>query len=115
MCKNKLFFLCSFLILLIVGCSDAGKSQVVSSNEEVILNGIKSENSVMQRVKSYKWKQTTGKKVLLQNDDMVTSSFIAPIVSEKTKLVFKLTTVECLRRLPCIESSDNVIITVLPK
>jgi REJ domain len=74
----------------IVPVANGGDDQRVSANTEVTLDGSKSIDKDGTLV-SYKWKQTHGPKVDIQDSDEAMASFNAPSLSEDSKLVFKLT------------------------
>ena len=80
--------------LLVSGCTDAGKDQTVTSGTLVTLDGSKSQPSVGGTIKEYQWKQTQGKHVELSSESGAVVTFVAPSVKEKTRLVFRLKTVE---------------------
>lgn len=79
---------------MVVGCADAGKDQRVKSNAEVVLDASASKPDFQGKIVRYKWKQIRGKRVELSNSNNVRTTFIAPSVTKRTKLLFKLTTVE---------------------
>jgi hypothetical protein len=70
--------------------ANGGDDQTVSANTQVTLDGSKSIDKDGTLV-SYKWKQTHGPKVDIQDSDEAMASFNAPSLSEDSKLVFKLT------------------------
>ena len=80
--------------LLVSGCTDAGKDQTVESGATVTLNGSKSQPSVGGTIKKYVWEQVRGEHVRLSSQHGAIVTFIAPSVKKKTRLVFRLKTVE---------------------
>lgn len=83
-------------LLLLSGCADAGKDQIVNSGDTVILDGSTSQVKSGWTILSYKWKQQKGKHVELEDENTSISTFIAPDIGKKKrkKLIFLLTTVE---------------------
>jgi len=87
--------------------AEAGDDQKVSANNEVTLDGSKSNDEDGELV-SYKWEQTEGPKVDLKSDDKKIANFDAPSLSEDSKLVFKITVTDDKDA----SDSDDVIIEV---
>jgi hypothetical protein len=69
--------------------ADAGQSQTVKAGRKVKLNGLKSRDAEGEAL-FYQWSQVRGSKVPLLDLNMPEASFVAPTVSEKRLLRFKL-------------------------
>ena len=87
--------------------ANGGDDQTVPANTQVTLDGSNSIDKDGTLV-SYKWKQTHGPKVDIQDSDKAMASFNAPSVSEDSKLAFKLT----VKDDQGASDSDNVSINV---
>lgn len=83
-------------LLLLSGCADAGKDQVVHVGDTVILDGNASQSKYGWTILKYKWKQIKGKHVELEDKNTSIATFIAPDIGKKKrkKLIFLLTTIE---------------------
>jgi len=92
--KNIFYSFIVVFALFLTGCADAGKDQTVNSNALVILDASASTASVGGEVKQYIWKQISGSHVTLTDTHSKETTFTAPTVTTKTRLVFVLTTVE---------------------
>jgi RHS repeat-associated protein len=101
--------------LLVAGCADAGKDRRVVSGEEVVLDGSASSPDFGGEIKHYKWKQVSGPKVLLEDNETLQARFTAPDVSQTKRLRFMLTTVEEGGYRSPWHSRDVVTITVDPR
>ncbi len=103
-----------FSALLFTSCADAGEDKKVKSGVEVTLDGSKSTPDFFGKIKKYKWKQIKGTKVKLLGKKSVNPSFKAPTVETKTKLIFKLVTVEKGGEISPWKTKDNVTVFVSP-
>ncbi len=99
---------------MVVGCADAGKDQRVKSNAEVVLDASASKPDFQGKIVSYKWKQIRGKRVELSDLNNVRTTFIAPSVTKRTKLLFKLTTVEKGGYRSPWKTTDTVAVIITP-
>jgi len=83
-------------ILLLSGCANAGKDQIVNEGDTVTLDGSNSQAKYGWTILKYKWKQIQGKHVQLENKNTKIATFIAPDIGKKKQrnLVFALTTIE---------------------
>ena len=86
--------------------ADAGDDQTVNEDSLVILDGSGSINTDGD-IATYLWEQTAGIAVELDDEEAMTTTFIAP--NESTNLGFKLTIYD----IDGNEATDSVIITVL--
>src|SRR6188508_1273606 len=73
--------------------ADAGDDQKVEVNTEVKLDGGKSSDPD-GKIVSYKWEQTDGPEVDIEQADKQTATFDVPESAADSKLVFKLTVVD---------------------
>ena len=110
------FYIVMLLVaLFFTSCADAGKDQEVKSGAIVTLDASKSEPDVSGKITKYRWKQVKGTKVKLSDKKSVNPTFTAPNVEKKTKLVFRLKTVEKDGQISPWRSKDKVAIFVTPK
>jgi len=124
---STLFFLC---LILLLGCSssedgdnnnnsqnyvltsNAGTDLTAEGGETVNLDGSGSANSNTSiAIVSYSWTQTTGPTVNLQNSDTATPSFVAPVVSVTTEIIFELTVTDANGNT----DTDNIKVTIAPQ
>jgi len=89
--------------------SNAGPDQVVESESNVVLSGAGSTDSDGTIV-AYRWTQSSGPPVTLDDATLVAPSFAAPLVAEFTLIQFELFVTDDARAI----SSDVVEITVTP-
>ncbi|MEJ2489776.1 MAG: DUF5011 domain-containing protein, partial [Sulfurovaceae bacterium] len=99
-----------FALLLLVGCSNAGRDQNVNSGDLVTLDGSGSSTPYPgEKIIGYQWEQISGPTVTLQNANSAVATFIAPEVSESTTLKFQL-----IKKKLFTNVTETVTITVLP-
>jgi len=111
----KLSYSIALLItLLLAGCADAGSDKVAKSATTVVLEGNASTASVGGEIKKYKWQQTSGTHVNIDNNKHKNITFIAPKVETATTLTFKLKTTEEGGRPNNFVTYDFVKVTVQP-
>ena len=103
-----------FSFIFFVSCADAGRNQNVISLSKVYLKTSNTSNSKL-KILSSKWKQIEGIHVELKDYNSLNTSFHAPQVKEKIKLVFELSILYRHYRVFNKETSDQVIIYVWPK
>jgi tetratricopeptide (TPR) repeat protein/streptogramin lyase len=87
--------------------ASAGTDQILNAGNIVNLDGSKSSDSDGNSL-TYSWKQTSGPTVTLNNANTAGPSFIAPIVSSDTVLIFALTVTDDKGST----STDNIQVTV---
>ena len=102
------------LMLILAGCANAGKDQLVNGNTTVTLDGSLSTPSLKGTITKYKWKQIKGTHIVLSNSKTISPTFTAPNVQRRTKLVFRLTTKETGGIHSPFRTHDNVSIIILP-
>ena len=73
--------------------ANAGNDQNAEVNTEVNLDGSKSSDQDGEIV-SYKWEQTAGPEINLEQSDVETTSFDVPELAADSKLTFKLSVVD---------------------
>ena len=112
--KKILYTLLIFIIVFLTGCANAGKDQKVVSGDTVTLDGNASVASLHGKLEKYKWRQVKGKKVTLSDINSVHATFIAPVVTKHTQLVFKLKTTEIGGYFSPFSTQDLVSIIVKP-
>jgi len=110
----KYILITVILVLFVTGCADAGLDQTVSSSSKVTLDGSNSKADFRGEIIKYQWKQIKGKKVALLDTKSVKATFEAPVVTKKTILSFKLTTIEKTKYHFSNKTSDKVDITIEP-
>lgn len=86
--------------------ADAGEPQTVDENANVYLFAGNTWNPTGAEL-TYFWSQLEGPDVLILDDDLVTASFIAPLVDTSTELVFEVVVSDGTTM-----SSDDVVVTV---
>ena len=87
--------------------AEAGPSQVATNGQVVTLDGSSSTGS---GALNYQWAQTAGPNVLLDNNQIIHPSFVAPSVGVDTDLIFELIVTEQSTGLS--SGPDPVTITV---
>jgi len=92
--KTILYTIVLIGALLLTGCANAGKDQTVMSGDMVALDASASTASLRGEVTHYHWKQVQGEPVVLSGENTAQATFAAPVVTETTKLRFRLNTVE---------------------
>jgi len=112
--KKVIYLFMLFIALLFTSCADAGKEQTVNAGETVTLDGKNSLADVYGEIKKYNWKQVKGTKVKLTDKNSVQATFVAPTVTKKIKLVFRLKTVEKGGYISPWRSKDRVTVFVNP-
>ena len=113
--KNIIYTLLLSFSLFLTGCADAGKDKTVQSNEKVTLDASQSTADRSDKISAYIWSQRTGPKVELSDKNAIKPTFIAPDVTEKTTLLFRLITKEKLESTQAeYVSISFVIITIIP-
>jgi len=113
--KNVFYSLIFITALFLTGCADAGKDQKVLSGASVHLDASKSTASVGGKLQQYHWRQVRGPRVTLSNRKAKQASFVAPVVTKPTALVFRLMTLEVGGRISPFRTRDYVYIIVAPK
>ena len=88
--------------------ANAGADQTVNENTQVTLNGTGSSDPNDDTL-TFSWIQTSGQTVTLIGDNTANSTFLAPLVTVETDLIFELTVGDGNGGL----STDRVTITVL--
>ncbi|MEJ6002762.1 PKD domain-containing protein [Paucibacter soli] len=73
----------------VVAVANPGSTQTVATNNVVILDGSAS-TAPGNPVLYYKWIQVSGPSVVMSSADVARPSFMAPLVSDTTRLVFRL-------------------------
>jgi uncharacterized protein YfaP (DUF2135 family) len=87
--------------------ANAGTDQSIDENSEVIMTG--SGTGSNSTIVSYRWVQTNGITVTLQNDDTSTVTFQAPEVTVDEQLLFELTLTDDTGE----SATDSVQITII--
>lgn len=116
--KNVFYSFLVIFALFLTGCADAGTDQTVNAGETVTLDANASTPEYGGEIKKYRWKQVRCRnvpRVTLSDKRSVSPTFIAPNVTKKTKLTFRLKTVEKTNYRRRFRSYDFVHITVLPE
>jgi len=90
--------------------AQAGLSRTVLAGSEVMLDGSGSTDTD-SGIASYRWKQVSGKPVLLSAPAGMKTAFIAPdIESVEENLVFELT----VTNMAGLQDKSKVVVTVVP-
>jgi K319-like protein len=88
--------------------ADAGDNQVRNEGNMVLLDGIESTGTAI----TYKWIQTSGTQVFLDQDTSIQPSFVAPQSGgEMSTLVFQLTVTDSGQN----SDTDTVVVQVFPE
>jgi hypothetical protein len=96
---------------------DAGVDQQITEGDVVYLNGLNSL-SINSRIVRYRWIQTEGPAVTLDNRNSATPSFIAPLVDVTTLLAFELVTADASgardRATTLVNVRDQLLVSTAP-
>jgi len=112
--KNILYGIVVSAALFLTGCADAGSDQEANIGQTITLDANKSTPSAGGTITSYKWEQTQGPDVILQDQNTSKATFTAPNVTKRTNLAFRLTTTETGGRVSPYHSEDYVVVYVNP-
>jgi len=112
--KNILYGIVVSAALFLTGCADAGSDQEANIGQTITLDANKSTPSAGGTITSYKWEQTQGPDVILQDQNTSKATFTAPNVTKRTNLAFRLTTTETGGRVSPYHSKDYVVVYVNP-
>lgn len=112
--KTLTYTLLLSFMLILAGCANAGKDQTVNANTIVTLDASASTPSMEGTITKYQWKQIRGTKITLSDANAISPTFMAPNVTKRTRLVFRLVTTETGGTRSIFRSRDYVRIIVLP-
>jgi len=111
--KKVIWSFAIIILALLTGCADAGNDKSVVSGMQVTLDGGGSSSDIGGTLE-FLWEQTSGETITLTNNKSKLCTFIAPIVTSKTILTFRLTVTEDGGYLSTRNTEDTVNIIVNP-